>query len=151
MQSYSDFEEILLAFNAAGVSYLIVGAFAVAAHARPRATGDIDLWVQSTLENSARIYAALAAFGAPLEHIDERTFVEPEIIFQIGVPPIRVDILTSIDGVTFDEAWKNRVAGAIGAVPVQVLGRSDLIRNKVATGRPKDLADISLLEGDVQP
>ena len=151
MQSYSDFEEILLAFNAAGVSYLIVGAFAVAAHARPRATGDIDLWVQATAENSGRIYAALAAFGAPLERINERTFVEPEIIFQIGVPPIRVDILTSIDGVTFEEAWKNRISGAIGAVPVQIVGRSDLIRNKIATGRPKDLADVSLLEGDTQP
>jgi len=148
MQSYSDFEEILLAFNAAGVKYLVVGAYAVAAHARPRATGDIDLWVEATAENARRVFRALAAFGAPMDHIDERTFSEPDIIFQIGVPPIRVDILTAIDGVTFDEAWPNRVVSILGKAPIDVIGRVDLMRNKRSSGRAKDLADLERLERD---
>ncbi len=148
MQSYSDFEEMLRAFNDAGVRYLVVGAFAVAAYSRPRATGDMDLWVDSRPENATRVYRALAAFGAPLGQIDERTFQEPDIIFQIGVPPIRIDILTGIDGVAFDEAWPHRFPSTIGAVPVSVLGRDDLIANKRASGRAKDLADIEQLERD---
>lgn len=148
MQSYSDFEEMLLAFNAAGVKYLVVGAYAVAVYARPRATGDIDLWVETTDENALRVFQALAAFGAPLDRIDEQTFTEPEIIFQIGVPPIRVDVMTSIDGVAFEDAWPNRVSSVIGSVPVAVIGREDLVRNKSATGRAKDLADLELLQTD---
>lgn len=148
MQSYSDFEEMLLAFNAAGVKYLVVGAYAVAVYARPRATGDIDLWVEATAENAARVFRALAAFGAPLDHVDEQTFTEPEIIFQIGVPPIRVDVMTSIDDVAFEDAWPNRVASVVGEVPVAIIGREDLIRNKTATGRAKDLADLELLQND---
>jgi hypothetical protein len=149
MQSNSDFEEILLAFNAAEVNYLVVGAYAVAAHARPRATGDIDLWVEVSPENAQRVLRALARFGAPMDEINEATFREAEIVLQIGVAPIRIDILTSIDGVSFDEAWPNRVASTIGDVPTHVLGRLDLIRNKRAAGRPKDLADLERLERDV--
>src|SRR5450755_2182304 len=137
MQSNSDFEEILLAFNAAGVKYLVVGAYAVAAHSRPRATGDIDLWVEASVENARRVFRALAAFGAPMERVDEQTFYEPDIVFQMGVPPIRVDVLTAIDGISFDEAWPNRVASTVGNVATQVLGRADLIRNKKASGRAK--------------
>lgn len=148
MQSYSDFEEILLAFNAAGVKYLVVEAYAVAAYARPRATGDIDLWVETSPGNARRVFRALAAFGAPLDQIDERTFSEPDIIFQIGVPPIRVDVLTAIDGISFNEAWPNRVASVIGKVPIDVIGRDDLMRNKRATGRAQDLADLERLEAD---
>jgi len=148
MQSYSDFEEMLLAFNAAGVKYLVVGAYAVAVYARPRATGDIDLWVETTAENALRVFQALAAFGAPLDRVDEQTFTEPEIIFQIGVPPIRVDVMTSIDGVAFEDAWPNRVPSVIGSIPVAVIGREELVRNKSATGRAKDLADLELLQTD---
>jgi hypothetical protein len=148
MQSYSDFEEMLLAFNAAGVKYLVVGAYAVAVYARPRATGDIDLWVDATAENAVRVFRALAAFGAPLDRVDEQTFTEPEIIFQIGVPPIRVDVMTSIDGVAFEDAWPNRVPSVISNVPVAIIGREELVRNKSATGRAKDLADLDLLQND---
>ena len=148
MKTNSDFEEILLAFNDAGVNYLVVGAYAVAAHSRPRATGDIDLWIERSAENARRVFRALAAFGAPMERVDEETFCEPDVVFQIGVPPIRIDILTSIDGVTFAEAWPNRVASKIGAVPTNVLGRLDLLRNKKATRREKDLADIERLTRD---
>jgi hypothetical protein len=149
MQSNSDFEEILLAFNAASVDYLVVGAYAVAAHARPRATGDIDLWVERSADNARRVFRALAGFGAPLDGISEGTFREPDIVFQIGVAPVRIDILTSIDGLSFAQAWPNRVAATIGDVPTQVLGRLDLIRNKKASGRPKDFADLERLERDV--
>jgi hypothetical protein len=149
MQSNFDFEEILLAFNAAGVKYLVVGAYAVAAHSRPRATGDIDLWVEASAENARRVFRALAAFGAPMEHVDEQTFREPDIVFQMGVPPIRIDVLTAIDGISFEEAWPNRVASTVGNVATQVLGRADLIRNKKASGRAKDLADLERLGRDV--
>jgi hypothetical protein len=149
MQSNSDFEEILLAFNAAEVNYLVVGAYAVAAHSRPRATGDIYLWVDPSAANARHVFRAPAYFGAPLEGIGEDTFGEPEIVFQIGVAPVRIDVLTSIDGLSFDEAWPNRLASTIGDVPTQVLGRLDLIRNKKASGRPRDLADIERLERDV--
>jgi len=148
MQSNSDFEEILLAFNAASVRYLVIGAYAVAAYARPRATGDIDLWVESSADNARRVYGALVSFGAPLNGVSESTFAEPDIVFQMGVAPIRIDILTGIDGITFAEAWPNRTPSIIGGVPVHIIGRSDLRRNKAASGRPQDLADIERLESD---
>jgi hypothetical protein len=148
MQSHSDFEEILQSFDDAGVKFLVVGAYAVGAHSRPRATGDIDIWVECSEENARRIYRALAEFGAPMLQIDERTFTEDDIIFQIGVPPVRIDILTGIDGVTFEEAWPNRIDGQIGSVTTHMIGRTDLIRNKRASGRPKDLADLQRLERD---
>jgi hypothetical protein len=148
MQSNSDFEEILLAFNAAGVKYLVIGAFALAAYTRPRATGDIDLWVEASPDNARRVFSALVSFGAPLEDVSETTFAETDIVFQIGIAPIRIDILTGIDGVSFDEAWPNRTPAMIGTVPTHVIGRSDLKRNKAAAGRPQDLADIARLESD---
>ena len=148
MQSNSDFEEILLAFNAASVKYLVVGAYALAAYARPRATGDIDLWVEASAENARRVYRALVTFGAPLDGISEVTFAERDIVFQMGIAPIRIDILTGIDGVTFADAWPNRTPSIIGSVPVHVIGKSDLKRNKSATGRTQDLADLERLESD---
>jgi hypothetical protein len=93
MQSNSDFEEILLALNAAGAKYLVVGAYAVAAHSRPRATGDIDLWVELSRDNARRVFRALANFGAPLDGLSEATFLEPKIVFQIGVAPVRIRYL----------------------------------------------------------
>jgi hypothetical protein len=148
MKSNSDFEEILLAFNAASVKYLVVGAYALAAYARPRATGDIDLWVEASAENARRVYRALVTFGAPLDGISEVTFAERDIVFQMGIAPIRIDILTGIDGVTFADAWPNRTPSIIGSVPVHVIGKSDLKRNKSATGRTQDLADLERLESD---
>jgi hypothetical protein len=148
MQSNSDFEEMLLAFNAANVKYLVIGAFALAAYARPRATGDIDLWVETSAVNARRVFRALASFGAPLEGISETTFTEPNLVFQMGIAPVRIDILTSIDGVSFDDAWPNRTASTIGTVAAYVIGRADLKRNKAATGRPRDLADIERLDSD---
>lgn len=148
MQNYSDFEEIVLAFNAAEVRYLLVGAYAVAAYARPRATGDIDIWVEVSVDNAKRVVRALAAFGAPMESIDDTTFLEPDIVFQIGVPPIRIDILTGIDGISFVDAWPNRSESRLGTAPVHVIGLDDLAANKRSSGRPKDLADLERLGRD---
>ncbi|MBI3074362.1 MAG: hypothetical protein HYY84_19805 [Deltaproteobacteria bacterium] len=141
-----DFVEMLQALNDARADYLIVGAHALAAHGRPRATGDLDIWVRPTPENAARVFQALAAFGAPLGGVDIETFSTPDNIFQIGVVPCRIDIITSIDGVEFDDAWPRKLDVDVSGVKVSILGREDLVRNKKAAARPKDLADLAALE-----
>jgi hypothetical protein len=141
-----DFSDMLSALSAGGAEYLVVGAHALAAHGRPRATGDLDLWVRPTPENAGRVWRALAQFGAPLGSLSVADLEHSGIVFQIGVPPCRIDILTSIDGVDFDEAWPRRIHVSIGPNEVPVLGREDLVANKRAAGRPKDLADLSWLE-----
>jgi hypothetical protein len=142
-----DFSDLLSAFNAAGVEYLLVGAHALAAHGHVRATRDLDVWVRPSAANAARAYDALRRFGAPLHDLSEADLTTPGLVFQIGVAPVRIDVLTSIDGVGFPEAWRDRVATTFGDVPVPVLSRDHLIRNKRATGRLQDLADIERLEG----
>jgi hypothetical protein len=141
-----DFSDILSAFAAVGVEFLVVGAYALAAHGLPRATGDIDLWVRNTSENASRVMAALARFGAPLGNITEDDFTTPGMVVQIGVTPRRIDVLTAIDGVEFNEAWRERIELEIDGLQVPVLSRDHLLRNKHATGRPKDLVDARRLE-----
>ena len=141
-----DFVEMLQALNDARAEYLVVGAHALAAHGRPRATGDLDIWVRPTPENATRVFQALAAFGAPLGGVDTSTFSTPEMIFQIGVIPCRIDVITSIDGVEFDDAWPRKVEVNVSGISVPILGRDDLVRNKRAAARPKDLADLADLE-----
>ena len=137
-----DFVDLLRAFVEADVRFLVVGAYALAHHGRPRATGDLDVWVDATPVNGERVVRALSAFGAPMQGITSDDFARPAVVFQIGVPPGRIDILTELTGVTFDEAWPERDAGRFGDLTVDFLGRSDFIRNKRATGRAKDLGDI---------
>lgn len=141
-----DFRDILCIFIDRSVEFLVVGAYAVAVHGVPRATGDIDLWVRPESENARRAWEALALFGAPMAELTEKDLSTPGLIFQIGVAPRRIDILTSIDGVTFDAAWQARVTASLDGIAVPVLSRADLVRNKVASARPKDLADIALLD-----
>ena len=141
-----DFVEMLSALNAADAEYLVVGAHALAAHGLPRATGDLDLWVRATPENAGRVLAALRTFGAPLFGLTVDDLTRPETVFQIGVVPVRIDLLTSISGVEFDEAWGGRIEASIEGVPFGVIGRAELLRNKRATGRPKDLLDAAALE-----
>lgn len=131
----------------AGVRFLVVGAHAMAAHGVPRATGDMDVLIEPGAENASRVWRALGAFGAPLHSLEvrETDFAKPDIVVQLGLPPYRIDVLTSISGVTFDEAWADRLDGEMQGVPVAFLGRDTFIRNKRATGRKKDLLDIELL------
>ena len=141
-----DFKDMLSALSEAEVEFLLVGAYALAAHGFPRATGDLDLWVQPTPENAKRVWTALNAFGAPLSKLNIDDFLTPDIVYQIGVAPRRIDILTSISGVTFEEAWTNRITLKIDGLNVPVIGRNELLINKRATGRTKDLADVESLE-----
>ena len=141
-----DFVDLLRAFVAADVRFLIVGAYALALHGRPRATGDLDLWIDATPENARRVVAALGTFGAPLSEISEADFATPGVVYQIGVPPGRIDILTDLTGLTFAEAWLDRVCRPFGEVEVDFIGRASFLRNKRATGRPKDLGDIEGME-----
>ena len=132
-----DFVDLLRAFIAAEVRFLIVGAYALAIHGRPRATGDLDLWVEATPANAGRVMRALAAFGAPVSDIAEADFATPGVTYQIGVAPGRIDILTDLTGLTFQEAWPDRVRKPFGELAVDMIGRDAFIRNKRATGRAK--------------
>lgn len=137
-----DFVDLLRAFTAASVRFLVVGAYALALHGRPRATGDLDVWVDATPDNAARVMRALAAFGAPLTDVTADDFSREGVVFQIGVPPGRVDVLTALTGVTFAEAWPGRLRRPFGEIEVDFIGREAFLRNKRALGRPKDLGDI---------
>lgn len=148
-----DFREFLEALLAAHVTFLVVGAHALQVHGIPRATGDLDVWVRRDPTNAHRIVAALAAFGAPIDDlgITDQDFIKPGVVAQLGLPPYRIDILTSISAVDFDPAWTGRVTGLVAGVAVPVLAREDFIRNKRASGRTKDLADIEYLEQARKP
>lgn len=141
-----DFVEMLSALFATGAEFLVVGAHALAAHGTPRATGDIDIWVRPTPENADRVLAALKVFGAPLFDLTREDLSRPGIVFQMGLPPFRIDILTGISGVTFDEAWPDRLVSEVEAMRVPFIGKAALIKNKRAAGRPKDLVDVESLE-----
>lgn len=142
----SDWIELLSTFNARGVEFIIVGAHALAAHGHVRATKDLDIWVRPSMENAVRTRAALAEFGAPVADLTVEELAAPGLILQIGVPPFRVDILTSIDAVDFDAAWTAHLATELDGVKVAVLSRRDLMRNKSSAGRPQDKADVHWLE-----
>lgn len=140
------FRDMLCAFNAERVEYLVVGAYAMASYGFPRATGDLDSWIRRTSENADRALRALAAFGAPMSEISSRDLLMPDLVVQLGVEPNRIDILTSIDGVEFEKAYPARTVTRLDDVDIPFLGLEDLIRNKRATGRGKDVADAILLE-----
>lgn len=141
-----DFRDLLSAFNAHRVEYLVVGAHALAAHGYVRATGDLDVWVRPDRANAQRVIEALRAFGAPLQDLTETDLTRAGTVFQIGVAPVRIDVLTSIDGVTFDEAWTDRLSAKFVDLPVPVLSAKNLITNKRTVGRMQDLADVEWLE-----
>ena len=141
-----DFRDLLRAFVAHEVRFLVVGAYALAVLGRPRATGDLDVWVEPTTENADRTYAALREFGAPLDDLRPADLASPGIVFQIGLPPLRIDVLTAIDAVTFNTAWPRRLAADFDGIAVSVIGRVDFLVNKRATGRIKDRADAERLD-----
>lgn len=141
-----DFVEMLAALSDAEAEFLVVGAHAMAVHGRPRATGDLDLWVRPSTENAQRVWTALEAFGAPLDKLEPEDLTTEDVVFQIGVVPNRIDILTSITGVEFEDAWPERVDVEVSGVEAPIIGKAHLIRNKRAVGRPRDLADLAELE-----
>jgi hypothetical protein len=148
MEPQTDYKELLALFNANEVRYIIVGAYALAFHGAPRYTGDLDLLVRPDGENGGRILRALDAFGFGSLGLTVDDFAVPDKVVQLGVPPVRVDIVTSITGVTWDEAEASRAMGRFGSVPVSYLGKEMFIRNKRALGRNKDLADAEALGED---
>jgi len=145
-----DLKELLRAFNEHRVRYLVVGGYAFGVYAEPRATKDLDLLIRSDEENSAAVYRALTQYGAPLDGLSPKDFMDGST-FQIGQPPARIDILQRIDGVTFDQAWQNRIEGRIdGEVQVNVISKDDLIRNKLASGREQDVLDAKKLRTAIE-
>lgn len=142
----SDFKELLSILNEAQVRYLVVGGYAVIEHTEPRYTKDIDIWVSPTRDNAERVYASLKQFGAPLSNITIEDFTNPGIVYQMGRPPARIDVLTGLTGLDFESAWSNRVEGSYGEVRTQFLSIEDLIINKRAAGRPQDLMDVESLQ-----
>jgi len=140
-----NFRDILSALSAARAEYLLVGAYAVAAHGIPRATGDIDLWIRPTAENATAVWSALENFGAAMSHFSQADLKKPDLVFQFGVAPQRIDLMTSIEGVDFDDAWAERVSFRIDELDVPTISLRHLIINKQATGRPQDIADAARL------
>lgn len=143
-----DFLDMLSALSAEDAEFLLVGAYALAAYGFPRATGDMDIWIRCSDENACRIWRALRRFGAPLADLTHNDLKTPDTVFQIGVAPRRIDILTSIDGVDFDEAWPQRQIIEVEEQTFAVISRAHLLQNKKASGRPQDLADVAWLEGE---
>jgi predicted nucleotidyltransferase len=145
-----DLKELLRAFNDHAVKYLVVGGYAFGVHAEPRATKDLDLFIRSDKENSEAVFRALAQYGAPLAGLSPSDFMD-DTGFQIGRPPARIDLLQHIDGISFDEAWENRIEGLLdGEIRTLVISRDDLIRNKLASGREQDVLDVKKLRAAAQ-
>ena len=141
-----DFRDMLSALSDEDAEFLVVGAYALAAHGIPRSTGDIDLWIRPSPENAKRVWDALKRFRAPLRELTVEDLTADDVVFQIGIAPRRIDLLTSITAVDFDEAWEDRMQVEIEGVPLAVISRDHLLQNKRATGRPKDMADVAWLE-----
>jgi hypothetical protein len=142
-----DFHDLLSELLRSDVAFLVVGAHALGVHGIPRATADLDVWIRPDPENAARVYEALLRFGVPLEELGVKVqdLTEPDMVAQFGLPPYRLDILTSISGVTFEAAWNDRAHGIVEGVQVPVLGLAAFIQNKRVSGRTKDLADLESL------
>ena len=141
-----DFSDLLSAFAACGVEYLLVGAHALSVHGLVRATGDLDVWVRPSATNARAARKALLQFGAPADRFAEADLSEPDQVIQFGVVPVRIDVLTGISGVQFDEAWEGRLEIELDGLTIPVIGRQHLITNKRATGRPRDLLDAEHLD-----
>lgn len=140
------FRDMLFALSDEKAEFLMIGAFALAAHGIPRATGDIDLFVRPTPENAQKVWQSLRRFGAPLSGWTVEDFAEPRWIFAMGNEPNRIDLLTTIDGVDFDTAWKDHITTLVDGRPIPVIGLAALLVNKRAAGRPKDLVDAAWIE-----
>ena len=145
MEIERDFKELLTLLNYHNVKYIVVGAYALAYHGAPRFTGDLDIFVQPDPENARRLIAALSDFGFGSVGLTEGDFTKSNQVVQLGVPPVRIDLITSISGVTWNDAFSGSVAADLDDVPVRFIGRNHFVINKRAIGRKKDLADLEAL------
>ena len=148
-----DFRDMLAALLAAAARFLVVGAHALAVHGVPRATGDLDVWIDTEADNAERVHRALLDFGAPVAAmgLTPAELTRPNQVVQIGLPPRRIDILTELSGLRFDEAWPERVTHDVEGLAVPFIGRGALVKNKRATGRAKDIADLEALGAEREP
>jgi len=146
MKISSDYRDLLSIFNAAGVRYLIVGGYAVMIHTEPHYTKDLDIWIDRTDTNAQRLFDALARFGAPLEGLQPADFTEAEVFYQIGMEPVRIDIMTSVTGLEFVSAWERRLIVDFDGESAGVLSREDLLLSKKAAGRLRDRKHIRSLQ-----
>jgi len=144
-----DFRDLLRNLSDAGVRYLVVGAHALIYHTEPRYTKDLDIWVEPTAANAARVWRALNRFGAPVAGVKPADFTDPNLVYQIGIEPNRIDVMMRIEGVAFETAWRRRVRTTYGDVRVCILSREDLVRAKRSAGRPQDLLDLDRLKAPV--
>lgn len=149
MSVNSDFKDLLSIFNAYHVKYLVIGGYAVIMYTEPRYTKDLDIWVSTEGENAIAVFQALQEFGAPLIDMTEDDFAHEGFFYQMGIPPVRVDILMSVTGLSFEEAWENRVIQDFEGISAIFISKQDLITLKLATGRPQDLIDAELLSKDI--
>ena len=141
----SDFKELLKIFAAYQVKYLIIGGYAVAKHAEPRYTKDLDIWINNSSENAEQVFQSLKEFGAPLSNITVEDFTIPTLVFQIGIEPSRIDILMGLKELDFDECWERKSTSTIGDLEIHFISIDDLIFNKTLAGRPQDLRDVEIL------
>lgn len=143
-----DFRDFLEALVGSGARFLVVGAHALAVHGLPRATGDLDVWIARSPDNAELVWQALTAFGAPIDSLDvsPEDLRAPDVVVQIGLPPRRIDLLTGLTGIEFEEAWEERIAVNVGSTEVPFIGRRCLLANKRATGRLRDRSDAEALE-----
>jgi len=141
-----DFRDMLSCLNDERVEYIVVGAYALAAHGYVRATGDIDIWVRNSETNAPKVVRALKMFGAPTANLSEDDFLTPDLIVQIGVAPCRIDIISGIDGLGFDEAWQSKIPVNVDGLDIFILSKANLLKNKLAANRDKDQGDIAWLK-----
>jgi hypothetical protein len=148
MLTSPDFKELLNVLNAHSVRYLVIGGYAVMKYSEPRYTRALDLWISLDPANARAIYSALREFGAPLSGLTEESFSQEGFFYQMGRPPLRVDVMMSVPGLKFEEAWPNRVVVELTGTEIPFVSRADLIRMKRASGRPQDLLDLRSLQSD---
>lgn len=145
MELAPEFSEFCASLNANRVEYVVVGAYAMALHGAPRYTGDFDLFIRPTLENGTRLLAAIKDFGFPIDVLSPARVIESTRVIQMGVPPVQIHIMSDISGITWEQAWAGREVGTLGGQDISFIGRTELLLNKRASGRAKDLADVEAL------
>lgn len=146
MEISEDYKDLFRILNKYKVKYMIVGAYATIYYAEPRYTKDIDVWIKNDIENAKKVYEALKEFGAPIKDISMNDFTNKNTVYQIGVAPIRVDIMTGLPGVKFENAWINRKKTKYDNIPINIVGLKDLIKSKRKANRAQDKLDLELLQ-----